>query len=154
MHPLNTTDSSTILANKSKWHHKTQNQYGDKNKFKNQSENVTRQNKKCTHCEGTGHTMDRCFWIIGFSLGHKLHKVYTGKSAAAVTQKNTQQHIDTSSTRNHSSVDELIKTEVPNFTQEQYNQNLNLLKTSTSPRNVAHAVYMYSCAFSMFDRQT
>ena len=85
VHPLNTTDSSAMMANKSNWHHKTQNQYGDKSKFQNQSKNVTRQNKNCTHCEGTGHTVDRCFSIIGFPLGHKLHKVYPSKSAATMT---------------------------------------------------------------------
>ncbi|KAB5534429.1 hypothetical protein DKX38_017515 [Salix brachista] len=28
---------------------------------------------RCSHCEQEGHTIDRCFYIIGFPVGHKWH---------------------------------------------------------------------------------
>jgi hypothetical protein len=27
----------------------------------------------CTYCEGTTHTVDKCFYLIGFPVGHALH---------------------------------------------------------------------------------
>ncbi|KAJ0098447.1 hypothetical protein Patl1_21148 [Pistacia atlantica] len=27
----------------------------------------------CSYCEGTTHTVDRCFFLNGFPVGHKLH---------------------------------------------------------------------------------
>ncbi|KAJ4728985.1 Retrovirus-related Pol polyprotein from transposon TNT 1-94 [Melia azedarach] len=32
---------------------------------------------QCTYCDGTTHTVDKCFYLIGFPSGHKLH----GKNA-------------------------------------------------------------------------
>lgn len=28
---------------------------------------------QCTYCDGTTHIVDRCFYLIGFPSGHKLH---------------------------------------------------------------------------------
>ncbi|XP_055962093.1 uncharacterized protein LOC130015632 [Mercurialis annua] len=33
----------------------------------------TKKNLHCTYCDGNTHTIDRCFYLNGFPVGHKLH---------------------------------------------------------------------------------
>jgi hypothetical protein len=43
------------------------------NKQPAKSQNSKGKSLYCTHCEGDTHSVDRCYYIIGFPPGHKFH---------------------------------------------------------------------------------
>ncbi|XP_020419788.1 uncharacterized protein LOC109950566 [Prunus persica] len=76
----------------------------------------------CTHCEGDTHTVDRCYYIIGFPPGHKFHgkavkppnrnKRFTANNAHGTTKPTTAENAHQN---------------FPQFTEEEYNQIRALL---------------------------
>ncbi|GAB2270057.1 hypothetical protein Dimus_038818 [Dionaea muscipula] len=69
----------------------------------------------CTHCEGEGHTVDRCWYIIGFPVGHKWH----GKNMKPRSKRAVSHNVEL-----HKPLDN----KGPTFTMEEYNQVMALLK--------------------------
>jgi hypothetical protein len=71
--------------------------------------------KFCTHCEQGGHSVDTCFFLIGFPVGHKWH----GKNVKPRNKKTAAHNVE-------------MKRESINgsqiFTAEEYKQIMALLK--------------------------
>ncbi|XP_070679241.1 uncharacterized protein [Malus domestica] len=81
----------------------------------------SRKSLKCTYCDGDGHLVDRCYYIIGFPIGHKWHgrnmKLKNKRTAA------NNAEIITSATTNNSA-----ESVGPMFTAEEYNQIIAMLR--------------------------
>ncbi|KAB5520231.1 hypothetical protein DKX38_024550 [Salix brachista] len=92
---------------------------------------------RCSHCEQEGHTIDRCFYIIGFPVGHKWHGKNIqprNKRPPAQNNKRFSAHNVEFSAHNvelpPSSAQNIISSTTgggPTFTTEQYNQLMEAL---------------------------
>ncbi|KAB5512172.1 hypothetical protein DKX38_029200 [Salix brachista] len=76
---------------------------------------------KCSHCDQEGHTIDRCYYIIGFPVGHKWH----GKNMQP-RNKRPPAH-NNKRILAHSERNSLSYWWEPTFTTEQYNQLMEAL---------------------------
>ncbi|KAM7529237.1 hypothetical protein LguiB_032647 [Lonicera macranthoides] len=70
----------------------------------------------CTHCNGTNHTVDKCYYLHGFSSGHKYNKKADNGDAK----------------KSNRSMANNVHTEAPSLTQEQYLKLLNLLDNNSA----------------------
>ncbi|CAN6681317.1 unnamed protein product [Malus baccata var. baccata] len=78
----------------------------------------SRKSLKCTYCDGDGHLVDRCYYIIGFPVGHKWHGKNVkpkNRKAAAHNAEITKPAAPTTSNG-------------PIFTTEEYNQIISMLR--------------------------
>ncbi|GAB2275704.1 hypothetical protein Dimus_039146 [Dionaea muscipula] len=80
-----------------------------------------RKHQKCTHCDGIGHTIDRCYFLIGFPEGHKWH----GKDVKPRNKRPSPAMNNVDSTKQA-----VLPTAAPNymFTPEEYSQILTLIQ--------------------------
>ncbi|CAL2225132.1 unnamed protein product [Prunus armeniaca] len=76
----------------------------------------------CTHCEGDTHTVDRCYYIIGFPPGHKFH----GKSVKPPNRNKRFTANNAHGTTKPTTIENTHKN-FPQFTEEEYNQTRALL---------------------------
>ncbi|KAH7573601.1 hypothetical protein JRO89_XS03G0178700 [Xanthoceras sorbifolium] len=74
-----------------------------------------RKDLKCTYCEQGGHLVDRCYYLIGFPVGHKWH----GKNVKPRNKKATAHNVEMKRESTNES---------PTFTAEEYNQIMALLR--------------------------
>lgn len=74
-----------------------------------------RKDLRCTHCEQGGHTVDRCYYLIGFPVGHKWH----GKNVKPRNKKPTAHNVEMQKESTNDS---------PTFTAEEYKQIMALLR--------------------------
>ena len=97
-------------------------------KFGNQDR---RQPFFCEFCKILEHTIQKCFKIHGYPLGHRLYK---GKRIAATVQSKVSSGYNVNQTQEHTfSADPSAQgSTAPVFTQEQYQQLLSLLKHHSS----------------------
>ena len=74
--------------------------------------------KLCPNCKKPGHTVEKCYWLIGFPPGHKLYNKYIPPNSNKGSR-----------VANKASVDDTRKAAVKllEFTPEQYKQILALL---------------------------
>ena len=83
----------------------------------NNTFNKGRGKLRCSHCNENNHTVDRCFHLHGFPLGHKFHK--KGEKAGTKSEPSANN----------------TQLEIPSFTQEQYQQLLAFLNNgNTQPK--------------------
>ena len=73
----------------------------------------------CSYCYGDTHTVEYCYYINGFPVGHKLH----GKNVKPKNKRPTAYTVYRDSTLVHDSK----PNESPTFTTEEYNQLITLL---------------------------
>ncbi|XP_020419536.1 uncharacterized protein LOC109949182 [Prunus persica] len=84
---------------------------------------------KCSHCDQEGHSVDHCYYIIGFPIGHKWHGKNVqprNKKPPAHNDKRAAAHnveLETPPTKGPTA----SATGGPTFTTEQYNQLLAML---------------------------
>ena len=106
---VQTNEAITMVASKGQYQYnqgKTRNfQQGDGKKL-------------CPNCKKPGHTVEKCYWLIGFPPGHKLYNKYIPPNSNKGSR-----------VANKASVDDTRKAAVKllEFTPEQYKQILALL---------------------------
>ncbi|CAN6683323.1 unnamed protein product [Malus baccata var. baccata] len=76
---------------------------------------------KCTYCDGDGHLVDRCYYIIGFPVGHKWHG-RNMKPKNKRTAANNAEIIAFAFTNNST------ESVGPMFTAEEYNKIIAMLR--------------------------
>ena len=76
----------------------------------------------CSHCEGDKHTVDRCYYIIGFPPGHKFHgrDIKPPNRHKRLAVNNASNTIKPNTTTGEHQT-------FPQFTEEEYNQIRALL---------------------------
>ncbi|XP_020415631.1 uncharacterized protein LOC109948111 [Prunus persica] len=89
-----------------------------------------RKSLKCSYCDGDTHTIDTCFFLNGFPVGHKLHGKNVkpkNKRAAYTTEKDPTPgpHVKSNDS--------------PTFTTEEYNQLIALLHDRPGNSHLANA---------------
>ncbi|KAI5350419.1 hypothetical protein L3X38_003310 [Prunus dulcis] len=90
--------------------------------FNKQSSNTySRKSLKCTFCDGDGHLVDHCYYIIGFPEGHKWH----GKN---VKPKNKRSTVNNVEAINAAATTKSNASDCPMFTTEEYNQIIAMLR--------------------------
>jgi hypothetical protein len=99
--------------------------------FNKQSTNTSsRKPLKCNYCDGDGHLVDHCYYIIGFPEGHRWH----GKNVKPRNKRSMANNIEVvhSATRVvHTVTNSKHNTPVPDgptFTTEEYNQIIAMLR--------------------------
>jgi hypothetical protein len=85
----------------------------------------------CSHCEGDTHTVDRCYYIIGFPLRHKFH----GREIKPPNQHKRLTVNNASNTIKPNTTTSRLQT-FPQFTEEEYNQIRTLLGKNQFYENV------------------
>ncbi|CAN6688768.1 unnamed protein product [Malus baccata var. baccata] len=78
---------------------------------------------KCTYCDGGGHSVDRCYYIIGFPVGHKWHGKNV-KPKNKISEANNAEAINSATTNKL----EPNASNGPMFTTEEYNQIIAMLR--------------------------
>ncbi|KAB5574253.1 hypothetical protein DKX38_001447 [Salix brachista] len=76
--------------------------------------------KSCSYCDGDTHTVENCYYINGFPVGHKLH----GKNIQPRNKRHTAYLADRDTIPAHHN----NQHESPTFTTEEYNQLIALLR--------------------------
>ncbi|KAB5538004.1 hypothetical protein DKX38_015537 [Salix brachista] len=76
---------------------------------------------RCTHCDGEGHLVDHCYYIIGFLEGHKWHGKHVKPKNKRFTINNVKASSSAATNKPHTS-------EGPMFTTEEYNQIIAMLR--------------------------
>ncbi|KAM5572249.1 hypothetical protein ABKV19_012354 [Rosa sericea] len=79
------------------------------------SPSVHRKPLKCTYCEQEGHLVERCYYIIGFPVGHKWH----GKNVKPKNKRPAAHNVE---------LKKVPTNEGPTFTTEEYNQIMAMLR--------------------------
>ena len=87
---------------------------------KAQENGILRKQFKCSYCDRDGHLIDRCFYLHGFPVGHKLH----GKNVKPKGKKLAVHNAQTNTTEPFKGP----ATEGATFTTKEYNQLMNLLR--------------------------
>ncbi|KAB5541845.1 hypothetical protein DKX38_014819 [Salix brachista] len=82
---------------------------------------TSRKTLKCTNCDGEGHLVDRCYYIIGFPEGHKWH----GKNVKPRNKRSAAHNVETSNSATDAKSNAC---EGPMFTTEEYNQIMTILR--------------------------
>ncbi|CAL9028584.1 unnamed protein product, partial [Prunus brigantina] len=85
-----------------------------------------RKSLKCTYCDGDGHLKDRCYFIIGFPVGHKWH----GKNVKPRNQRSgpTAHNVEANPPpTKHADTVKTI-TDGPTFTNEEYNELIAMIR--------------------------
>ncbi|KAB2626912.1 hypothetical protein D8674_020530 [Pyrus ussuriensis x Pyrus communis] len=85
------------------------------------SNTFSRKSLKCTYCDGDGHLVDRCYYIIGFPEGHKWHGKNVKPKNKRGAANNAEAITPTTTTKTNAS-------DGPTFTTEQYNQIIAMLR--------------------------
>jgi hypothetical protein len=104
-----------------------------------------RKSLSCSYCHGDTHTVDKCYFLNGFPVGHRLHgkniKPKNQRPAAYSTAKETIPLHDNK------------PNESPTFTTEEYNQLIALLHNQTGNFPLANAtgIVTPTCNFSQHD---
>ncbi|KAB2631507.1 hypothetical protein D8674_009026 [Pyrus ussuriensis x Pyrus communis] len=88
---------------------------------KQPSNTFSRKSLKCTYCDGDGHLVDRCYYIIGFPERHKWH----GKN---VKPKNKRSAVNNVEALNSPTTTKPTTSDGPMFTTEEYNQIIAMLR--------------------------
>ncbi|KAB2629719.1 hypothetical protein D8674_034514 [Pyrus ussuriensis x Pyrus communis] len=78
----------------------------------------SRKSLKCTYCDGDGHLVDICYYIIGFPVGHKWH----GKNVKPKNRKATAHNAEITKPAAPTT------SNGPTFTTEEYNQIMSMLR--------------------------
>ncbi|CAL2260003.1 unnamed protein product [Prunus armeniaca] len=85
-----------------------------------------RKSLKCTYCDGDGHLKDRCYFIIGFLVGHKWH----GKNVKPRNQRSgpTAHNVEANPppTKHADTVKPIA--DGPTFTNEEYNELIAMIR--------------------------
>lgn len=92
---------------------------------------------QCSYCDQKYHTVDRCFYLIGFPPGHKYH----GKSVKPPNKRKpaaNQVQLETETTKGADSRHRATSSDGPKFTTEEYNQLMAMLKKSSLDGNPQH----------------
>ncbi|KAI5342447.1 hypothetical protein L3X38_010322 [Prunus dulcis] len=91
----------------------------------------SRRSLKCSYCDEDTHTVENCYYLNGFPVGHKLHgknvKPKNNRPAAYTAEKDPIPEHDSKSK------------ESPTFTTEEYNQLIALLHNRPSNFPFANA---------------
>ncbi|XP_068312594.1 uncharacterized protein [Pyrus communis] len=98
----------------------------------------SRKSLKCTYCDGDGHLVDRCYYIIGFPEGHKWH----GKNVKPKNKRtsNNAKVINPATTTKTKASDGLT------FTTDEYNQIIAMLRNSNGqPLANATCIFLPKC---------
>ncbi|CAL9000181.1 unnamed protein product [Prunus brigantina] len=112
-----------------------------------------RKSLKCTYCDGDGHTKERCYFIIGFPVGHKWH----GKNVKPRNQRynptahNVELH---QSPATHTDTAKTTTADGPTFTTEEYNELIAMLrnkKGNTQPLAHATGIITPTCNIAHHD---
>jgi len=91
---------------------------------------------KCTHCDGEGHLVDRCYYIIGFPEGHKWHGKHVKPKNKRFTINNVKASGSAATEKPHIS-------EGPMFTTEEYNQIIAMLRNGNT-QSIENATGIFS----------
>jgi hypothetical protein len=98
--------------------------YGD-------GKHYSRRSLQCSYYDGDTHTVENCYYLNGFPVGHKLHgknvKPKNKRLAAYTAEKDTVPEHDTKPNKS------------PTFTTEEYNQLIVLLHNRLSNFPLANA---------------
>nr|DAD30130.1 TPA_asm: hypothetical protein HUJ06_031598 [Nelumbo nucifera] len=78
------------------------------------SSSSNHKDKHCTYCDQTGHLVDRCYYLIGFLVGHKWH----GKNIKPKNRRAAAHNVE---------VKKEADNESPTFIAEEYKQIMALL---------------------------
>ncbi|XP_070668374.1 uncharacterized protein [Malus domestica] len=82
---------------------------------------------KCSYCDGDGHLVDRCFYLIGFPVGHKWH----GKNVTPKNKRTSHVVHNVEAPQPTNTVTDTTRattTNGPMFTTEEYNQIIAMLR--------------------------
>ncbi|WVZ18008.1 hypothetical protein V8G54_005330 [Vigna mungo] len=107
------------------------------------SKTISRNNKFCEHCKKTNHTIENCYFRIGFPVGYKKSKPTTKTSASLVT-------VDPSASSQPLNLDGNPTNDQFTFSKDQYQAILALLQhTKDHSSSVNHAsVHNLGTSFS------
>ncbi|CAL2228141.1 unnamed protein product [Prunus armeniaca] len=112
-----------------------------------------RKSLKCTYCDEDGHTKERCYFIIGFLVGHKWH----GKNIKPRNQRynptahNVELH---QSPAKHTDTAKTTTANGPTFTTEEYNELIDMLcnkKGNIQPLAHATGIITPTCNIAQHD---
>nr|KYP72198.1 hypothetical protein KK1_004784 [Cajanus cajan] len=128
----------TVSRNdQSKYNSKTKNTITVNKNNTNFGKPSGRNNKYCEHCKKTNHTVDTCYWKIGFPTGYRKSNKGTSSSFAASASL-VEVAPDTAS--HHSDLVENANCEQISFSKEQYQAIMALLQNSKdNSTSVNHA---------------
>ncbi|CAM8962342.1 unnamed protein product [Rhodiola kirilowii] len=90
----------------------------------------------CTHCQMTGHLKENCYKLIGYPLGHKLHKGSeshkqgTNRKFSANNVNGTEEIANAATNTNNQCNG--------SFTTEQLNQIMNMIKVGGMSQPSTH----------------
>ena len=85
---------------------------------------------KCNYCDGDGHLVDHCYYIIGFLEGHRCH----GKNVKPRNKRsmaNNTEVVHSATRAVHTATNSKYNTSVPDgptFTTEEYNHIIAMLR--------------------------
>ncbi|KAL6291297.1 hypothetical protein ACE6H2_008807 [Prunus campanulata] len=83
----------------------------------------------CSHCDQDHHTVDKCYKIHGYPLGHRLHKSGKGKGKGSSSSANNV-------ASNGPSLQE-IHTAMPSLSEDQCKKIHAMMSDNTDPSHVA-----------------
>lgn len=114
--------------------------------FNNKTSNTfSRKSLKCTYCDGDGHLVDHCYYIIGFPEGHKWH----GKN---VKPKNRKAAAHYAEAINPTTTTKPNASNGPMFTTEEYNQIIAMLRNGNGqPLANAASIFSPKCHIAQTD---
>ncbi|CAL2263146.1 unnamed protein product [Prunus armeniaca] len=99
----------------------------------------SRKSLKCSYCDGDGHLKERCYFIIGFPVGHKWH----GKNVKPRNQRSgpTAHNIEAiQSPVQPTAITKTTPVDGPTFTTEEYNELIAMLRNKKgNSQPLAHA---------------
>ncbi|KAI5330645.1 hypothetical protein L3X38_030043 [Prunus dulcis] len=108
-------------------------------------DSYSKRSLKCSYCDGDTHTVDNCYYLNGFPVGHKLHgknvKPKNKRPAAYTAEKDPIPEHDSKSNGS------------PTFTTEEYNQLIALLhnRPGNFPLANATGIVTSTCNLSQHD---
>ncbi|KAI5341072.1 hypothetical protein L3X38_020346 [Prunus dulcis] len=110
--------------------------------FNKQSSNTSsRKSLKCTYCDGDGHLVDHCYYIIGFPEGDKWH----GKNVKPKNKKSTVNNVEAI---NSAATTKSNASDCPMFTTEEYNQIIAMLRNGNG-QPLANATGIFSPKYNI-----
>ncbi|KAM5574962.1 hypothetical protein ABKV19_014084 [Rosa sericea] len=114
-----TNDSMAMLAI-----NESRNQPGSSKQNMRNNYKGKRESLYCTNCKNEGHSIERCYWIIGFPPGHRLHK--EGESSKPTQNpkqpQRSKQQPSAHNVQTTTPIVQQLQTIAPGLTAEQYDQ--------------------------------
>ncbi|KAI5332620.1 hypothetical protein L3X38_022749 [Prunus dulcis] len=106
---------------------------------------------KCSYCDQERHSVDRCYFLHGFPVGHKLH----GKNVKPPNRRKSVAHNTQASSMESTQASTTTPNEKPIFTTEEYTQLMALLRkengNTPSFANATGIVHPHSTLYWIVD---